>query len=845
MVDRIAPATSDRERAITRDEFGIEDAWPVFCEDFLQWVVEDEFPAGRPAFEEVGAEFVADVTPFEMMKIRILNGGHAIIAYPVGPHGHPLRPRGHGRTRWSAPSCSKVEREEIIPDRARRSPNTDLDDYFRKVEERCLNPKIGDTIRRLCLDGSNRQPKFIIPSIADRLASGLPVDGLALESALWARYCAGTTDSGAVIEPNDPNWDRLTAQADAAREDPAAWLAMRDIYGATADAPGLPRRLRRLAPRPLVRRHRGDAPPLPRMIAPVRDARPEEAAEIAALLRASIADLCAADHRNDAAVVAAWTANKTPETVAAWIADPSQRLLVASCDGRLAGVAAARRSGELLLLYVAPGAAGRGCGTALLAAAEAWLRAVGAPAVRLESTVTARDFYRARGYAEVGAPVRRRGAGGFPMLKRLDPPATALVIFDCDGVLVDSEPIALRLLVETLAAAGLHARRRPRPTRSSSAARSPRPARSSPATTASPSPTPPSTPCAAALYAAFRAELAPIPGIAATLDALPCPYCVASSSQPERIALSLAVTGLWPRFEGRAFSATMVARGKPAPDLFLFAAETLGYAPAACLVVEDSPAGITGGEGRRHAGGGLHRGKPCRRDEHRAAIAAPRPRRDHRRHARSSRRWSGAEPGRPAPAGRGLATAGQGALPLLAFGQFTARGYLRTEDGGGCAGTLRVGPDARDLDARRRRRHRHRQRPRRHLRPRRPPPRPRRGADRDPRAGPRATPSSTPPQIWQAACAALRAARAEAAAAPAQRSPASPSTPPARSSSATPPAARSPPRPPATTAATPSSGSTTAPSPRPRRCTATGPTRCSTSPAAPCRPRCSSRSSSG
>ena len=102
---------------------------------------------------------------------------------------------------------------------------------------RCDNPKIGDTIRRLCLDGSNRQPKFIIPTIADRLERGLPVNGLALESALWARYCAGKTDSGATIEPNDPNWDRLTAQAEAARADPMAWLSMRDIYGATADAP--------------------------------------------------------------------------------------------------------------------------------------------------------------------------------------------------------------------------------------------------------------------------------------------------------------------------------------------------------------------------------------------------------------------------------------------------------------------------------------------------------------------------------------------------------------------------------------------------------------------------------
>ena len=235
MVDRIAPATSDRERKITRDDFGIDDAWPVFCEDFIQWVVEDRFPAGRPAFEEVGAEFVSDVTPYEMMKLRILNAGHAIIAYPSGLMDIHFVHEGMQNPLVRA-FLQKVERDEIIPI-VPPVPNTDIDGYFRKVEERCLNPKIGDTIRRLCLDGSNRQPKFIIPSIADRLARGLPVEGLALESALWARYCAGRTDSGASIEPNDPNWDRLTAQAEAARLDPPAWLAMRDLYGETADAP--------------------------------------------------------------------------------------------------------------------------------------------------------------------------------------------------------------------------------------------------------------------------------------------------------------------------------------------------------------------------------------------------------------------------------------------------------------------------------------------------------------------------------------------------------------------------------------------------------------------------------
>ena len=356
------------------------------------------------------------------------------------------------------------------------------------------------------------------------------------------------------------------------------------------------------------------------MTTEVRDARPEEAAEIAALLRASIAGLCGADHRNDPAAIAAWTANKTPETVAAWIADPGQRLLVATCDGRLAGAASARQTGELLLLYVAPSATGRGCGSALLAATEAWARAAGAAAIRLESTTTARAFYRAHGYAEAGTPVHRRGTGGFPMLKPLDRPPTGLVIFDCDGVLVDSEPISLRLLLETLAGAGVHLS--PAEADALFLGRSLASTRETVAREYGVTVSDEALDAMRrALYAAFRAELAPIPHIAATLGALPCAYCVASSSQPERVELSLTVTGLWPHFAGRAFSATMVANGKPAPDLFLFAAETLGYPPEACLVVEDSPAGI---EAAKAAGmkvvaftGGSH----ADNETHRALVA--------------------------------------------------------------------------------------------------------------------------------------------------------------------------------------------------------------------------------
>lgn len=199
-----------------------------------------------------------------------------------------------------------------------------------------------------------------------------------------------------------------------------------------------------------------------------------------------------------------------------------------------------------------------------------------------------------------------------------------LVLFDCDGVLVDSEPIALRLLIDTLAAAGLAMT--PAEADARFLGRSLASTRAALAedfgvvlTDAA------LADMRARLYAAFRAELRPIPHVAETLDRLTCAFCVASSSQPERIELSLAVTGLWPRFAGRAFSASMVARGKPAPDLFLHAAAALGYAPAACLVVEDSPAGIRAAQAAGMRVVAFTGGSHASSEEHRARVAGLRP----------------------------------------------------------------------------------------------------------------------------------------------------------------------------------------------------------------------------
>ncbi|BCP52249.1 mannitol 2-dehydrogenase [Kaistia sp. 32K] len=229
MVDRITPATSQREIDFLRDQFDIEDNWPVFCEEFKQWVLEDKFTNGRPALEKVGVTFVPDVTPYEHMKIRILNGGHAAIAYPAA-----LMDIHFVHEAMEDPLIraflAKLETEEIIPI-VPPVPDTSLNDYFGLIERRFRNPKIADTIPRLAQDGSNRQPKFILPSTLDNLRQGRDVVGLALVSALWCRYLAGTADSGKAIALNDPNADRLHAAALKAKDDPDAFLVFDDIFG--------------------------------------------------------------------------------------------------------------------------------------------------------------------------------------------------------------------------------------------------------------------------------------------------------------------------------------------------------------------------------------------------------------------------------------------------------------------------------------------------------------------------------------------------------------------------------------------------------------------------------------
>ena len=234
MVDCVVPATGSKELALV-GEFGIEDAVPVTHENFRQWVTEDDFCAGRPDWEKVGVTFTDRVHDFEIMKIRLLNGSHQVIADAGDILGietiaeSMAHPKIHALFR-------KVAQEEIMP-HVNPVPGFTPAEYVELVDRRFSNPAIVDTTRRVAFDGSSRHPGFLVPSIRDGLEAGTPVDGLALVSATWARYCLGTREDGTTVEPNDPFWAELKKRAMVAKENPRTWLEMRNNYGDLADQP--------------------------------------------------------------------------------------------------------------------------------------------------------------------------------------------------------------------------------------------------------------------------------------------------------------------------------------------------------------------------------------------------------------------------------------------------------------------------------------------------------------------------------------------------------------------------------------------------------------------------------
>jgi len=235
MVDRITPATTNDHRVLLRDAFGLDDAWPVMTEPFMQWVIEDRFTSGRPAWEQVGAQITHDVLPYEKMKLRLLNAGHQAICYLGMLLGYQ-----YAHEALADPAIRQLLIEmmdtEVTP-LLTPPEGIDLAAYKRTLVERFANPAIRDQLSRIGTEGSARIPKFVLPSIREQLAQNGPMALLNFTVACWFRYLQGTADDGTAMPLNDPYADRLREHALRGGADPAALLSLREFFGELPDQP--------------------------------------------------------------------------------------------------------------------------------------------------------------------------------------------------------------------------------------------------------------------------------------------------------------------------------------------------------------------------------------------------------------------------------------------------------------------------------------------------------------------------------------------------------------------------------------------------------------------------------
>ena len=228
MVDCIVPSTGKRELELVK-KIGINDSVPVVHENFRQWVVEDKFCAGRPNWEDVGVQFSSKVHQYEEQKIRILNAGHQIIAnaaelLSIDTIYKAMKHEG------IYSFLKKVMKEEIIP-HVNPLPDISPEQYFESILNRFLNPEIKDTTRRVAFDGSSRHSLFLVPSINDSIKNNMPLKGLALVQAMWAKMCQGVREDNSMIENNDPIWETLNTYAIDTKNNPLKWFDLKEVYG--------------------------------------------------------------------------------------------------------------------------------------------------------------------------------------------------------------------------------------------------------------------------------------------------------------------------------------------------------------------------------------------------------------------------------------------------------------------------------------------------------------------------------------------------------------------------------------------------------------------------------------
>jgi mannitol 2-dehydrogenase len=235
MVDRITPATTDFDRAELSETFGVVDRWPVSCEPFSQWVLQDAFGHDRPPLQDVGVMTVEDVEPYELMKLRLLNCSHQALAYLGYLAGY----------RWVHDAAADPvfvdfllqfmvhEATPTLP----FVPGIDLDAYCHQLIERFANPGVHDKLSRLCEQTSDRIPNWLVPLVRDQLARGGEILRSATIVASWARYAEGVDEQREPITIVDRLAEQLTANARRYDSDPDAFVTDPSLFGDLSDDP--------------------------------------------------------------------------------------------------------------------------------------------------------------------------------------------------------------------------------------------------------------------------------------------------------------------------------------------------------------------------------------------------------------------------------------------------------------------------------------------------------------------------------------------------------------------------------------------------------------------------------
>ncbi len=229
MVDRITPVTRPSDIENLKSVYSIDDAWPVVCEPFIQWVIEDNYPNGRPQWESVGVQFVPDVGPYEKMKIRLLNAGHSLLGFSGSLYGCSTVDETVRISQFKS-FLREFMDQEVTPV-LEKVEGIDIEDYKDSLIQRFGNPYIKDQLSRICLESSAKIPKFLLPTIKEQLDRGGPIKKSALIVAAWCRYLELAGTPGHNWEIEDKMGSVLHGNAIASCSgDPLAFLKIETVF---------------------------------------------------------------------------------------------------------------------------------------------------------------------------------------------------------------------------------------------------------------------------------------------------------------------------------------------------------------------------------------------------------------------------------------------------------------------------------------------------------------------------------------------------------------------------------------------------------------------------------------